>query len=569
MMKWWGWGKADFSFPMQDKPNLWPWIRKTLGIESDSAYLPVSRQTITLAPPRLDTDFMANLQNRFGENQYSTSEDERILHTYGKSYPDLVRIRRGEIKRAPDLVFFPECHGDVEFLIETAHDLNVCVIAFGGGTNIVGGVEPLDLQKRMIVSLDLRKMNRVISIDDYSLTATIEAGALGPKLESDLQARGFSLGHYPDSFEFSTLGGWLATRSAGMQSDAYGKIEDMVVALRLVTPRGTLSTRITPASAAGPDLNRMALGSEGTLGVITEATMKIHRTPAVKDYRGFLFRTFEDGIHAIHETLGQGFIPSMIRLQDAGETELAINLKSPKKGFGAWFQRQVKKYLKYAGYAKPCILLIGFEGDEKVIAPVRQGSLAILKKYGAFSLGKGVGKTWSADKFNVPYLRDFIMDYACMVDVAETATTWSNLLPLYRNSIAAIKSQFAKDGLPGYVGCHISHTYSTGASLYFTYAARQKIGRELEQYYGYKKIITDTFLKSGGTLTHHHAVGYEHKAWMEEEVSRAGIATLHALKNHLDPKAILNPGKLLPELKPAQNSSVGLPNERGTGIYSA
>jgi len=547
MMKWWGWGKAEYSFPMDNKPSLWPWIQNKLGLHGATPIAPVPREKIRLPPSRIHADFLRKLEAIFKPEQLSTDEDERLLHSYGKSYPDLFRVRRGEIQRAPDLVCLPESHEQVERLMELAHAEGVCVIPFGGGTNIVGGIEPLERGQRTVVTLDLRRMNRVLSVDPYSMTATIQAGALGPELEAQLEAQGFSLGHYPDSFEFSTLGGWLATRSAGMQSDAYGKIEDMVVSLRLVTPRGTLTTRLTPASSAGPDLNRMVVGSEGTLGVITEATMRIHRAPAVKDYRGYLFRSFEDGVNAIHESLDRGFVPSMIRLQDTGETELAFHLKSPKRGLEAWVQAQVKKYLKAKGYTSPCILLVGFEGDADALVTTRRGAVAIIKKHGGFSLGSGVGKTWSADKFNVPYLRDFIMDYGCMVDVSETAAVWSKVLPLYRNTIAAIKSQFDQEGLPGYVGCHISHTYPTGACLYFTYAAKQKPGEELEQYYGYKSLVTNVFLQSGGTLTHHHAVGYEHKPWMLEEVSATGLEALRALKTALDPQGILNPGKLIPD----------------------
>jgi alkyldihydroxyacetonephosphate synthase len=434
----------------------------------------------------------------------------------------------------------------VEALVQLAHQRDFCLIPFGGGTNIVGGINPEVDEPRPMLTLSLRNMSRLVSIDTQSRTATIQAGALGPKLEADLAERGHSLGHYPDSFEYSTLGGWLATRSAGMQSDEYGRIEDMVVSIKMATPSGTIVTKAVPASSVGPDLNRVMIGSEGILGVITEATMRVHKTPAAKDYRGFLFRTFADGVRAIQECLDQGFAPSMIRLQDSGESELAFNMKAPARGLEGWLQDRVKSWLRSRGYTEPCILIVGFEGEEHAVARTRRGALQIIKRHGGFALGRSVGQTWSKDKFNIPYLRDYIMDYSCMADVAETSTLWSNILPLYDGTVEALKARFRQEDGTGYIGCHISHTYPTGACLYFTFAARQPQGKELEHYYEYKRLITDTIIRLGGTLSHHHAVGIEHRPWLAQEVSPAGLQALRALKTSLDPKHTLNPGKLLP-----------------------
>ncbi|HEX4326233.1 MAG TPA: FAD-binding oxidoreductase, partial [Burkholderiales bacterium] len=527
---------------------LWPWIAKKLGVVSPApTAVPVELSSIEMAPTRLGAELLAELRHILQPGQIALDPHERLLHSYGKSFPDLFCVRNGVVRRAPDAVLLPDSHQQVEALVQLAHLRNFCLIPFGGGTNIVGGINPEPIEERLMLTLSLRNMNRLISIDPQSRTATIQAGALGPKLEADLAAHGHSLGHYPDSFEYSTLGGWLATRSAGMQSDAYGKIEDMVVSIKIVTPSGTIVTKAVPSSSAGPDLNRIMVGTEGILGVITEATMRIHRAPAVKDYRGYLFKNFEDGVRGILECLDRGFLPSMLRLQDSGESELAFNMKAPKHGFEGWVQKQVKKWLKSHGYTEPCILIIGFEGDENAIAASRRAALGIMKGHGGFSLGKGVGNTWAADKFNIPYLRDYVMDYGCMADVAETSTLWSNLLPLYAGTVEAVKARFDAGDGTGYIGCHISHTYKTGACLYFTFAARQPKGQELDHYYEYKRLITDTIMRLGGTLSHHHAVGIEHRPWMAQEVSPAGLQALRALKASLDPKCVLNPGKLLPE----------------------
>lgn len=547
MSKWWGWGDPKLSFPMGDKPLLWPWIRQKLGMSVERVTLPVGRDAVAVPAPNLNHRFTQALRECLKPEQLSTDETDRLNRSFGKSYPNLWHARQGFVPQAPDLIVWPAGHDDVVKIIELANAHNVCVVPFGGGTNIVGGVDPRDDKDRMVVCLDMRRMNRLLALDPYSMTAVIEAGALGPKMEKDLQDKGFSLGHYPDSYEYSTLGGWVATRSAGMQSDEYGKIEDMVVALKMVTPAGTIVTRTVPAASSGPDLNRMMCGSEGVLGVITEATMRVHRAPEVKDYRGFLFRSFAEGAAAAHECVHRGFAPSMIRLQDAGETELAFHMKSPKKGLEGLIQKPIKAYLKAKGYTAPCIMVIGFEGYKDAIASTRDAALKIMKKHGGFPLGASVGKTWSKDKFNVPYLRDYVMDYGVMCDVAETATTWRNLIPLHTATVNALKEKFASEWGHGYVGCHISHTYKTGACLYFTYASKQVEGKELEQYYGYKKLVTDTFMQNGATLTHHHAVGYEHRPWMEQEIGATGIETLRALKDKLDPNGILNPGKLIPD----------------------
>jgi alkyldihydroxyacetonephosphate synthase len=331
-----------------------------------------------------------------------------------------------------------------------------------------------------------------------------------------------------------------------MQSDAYGKIEDMVVALRMVTPLGTLTTRPAPRAATGPDLNQVAVGSEGVLGVITEATMRVHRNPPVRAYHGFVFPTFEAGHAAIYECVTGGFPPSLFRLSDARETELAFQMKAPDTGLKRLVTQAFKKYLAGKGYGAPCLMITGFEGDPDPVAALRAGATRILKKHQGFHLGTKVGDSWSREKYNLPYLRDYVMDYGVMADVAETSTVWSNLLPLYHGAKKTLEDRLRADGKRFYLGCHISHTYKTGASLYFTFAAHMTPGKELEEYYRYKRLVTETFVTHGGTLSHHHAVGIEHQAWIEREVTPTGVRALRGLKTALDPHGIMNPGKLIP-----------------------
>lgn len=547
-MKWWGWGAEDFEFPMANKPDLWPFIRRKSGLSPDARRAaPVQEKDVRLSPPEVHPELLRALRGQLKEEQIRTDDRDRLVHAYGKSFPDLFRARRGVIERAPDLVVYPDCHDEVEFILNEAKRVGAKVVPFGGGTNIVGGVEHRDAGGFTRVTLDLRRMNRLLDLDPRSQTATLEAGAVGPVLEETLQAKGYSLGHYPDSFEYSTLGGWLATRSAGMQSDAYGKIEDMVVALKLVTPVGTLRTRVTPATSAGPDLDRMVCGSEGVLGVITEATMRVHPNPEVKDYKGWLFPSFAAGVEAMQECVVKDCPPSMFRLQDEPETELAFCMRSPPKGFKKVVEGWIMGWLKSRGYATPAMMLVGLEGCDGYVRSLRKRVTPILKKHGGFCLGGSIGRKWSESKFHIPYLRDVLMDYNFVCDVAETAGVWSKLLELYTAGRKSIEELLRSEGKLGYIGCHVSHTYHTGASLYFTWATLQDEGRELEQYYRCKRAITDAFMRTHGTLTHHHAVGYEHRPWMAEEVGATGLRALRGLKQALDPDGIMNPGKLLPE----------------------
>ena len=282
--------------------------------------------------------------------------------------------------------------------------------------------------------------------------------------------------------------------------------------------------------------------------------MKVHPVPAVKDYHGVLFPDFESGSAAIHEAISRNASPTMFRLQDVAETGLATSMRHPPTGVNAFIQAQLKKYLKMKGYTTPCLMMVGFEGEPDHAVDMRRKVIPLMKKNRGFHLGNSVGKTFQKNKFAVPYLRDILMNHGCMVDVAETAAVWSKLMPLYRAARDAIQGQFKKEGYPGYIGCHISHSYVDGASLYFTFAAKQIAGKELEQYYRFKRLITETFMQNGGTLSHHHAVGYEHRPWMEREVTRPGLTLLRGLKATLDPSGIMNPGKLVPPIDPAMDA---------------
>jgi alkyldihydroxyacetonephosphate synthase len=547
-MKFSGWGAPDKTFVTEDKPKLWPFIRETLGMDPEHRSTPVDWDTIPVAAPRIDERFSAALKGIVGETNIFADRQVRLRHAMGKSYRDLLRARTGQLGRIPDLVVTPGSHEEVEALLRAADEHGVKVIPFGGGTNIVGGVEVSPAVEGPAITVSLRRMKRLLSIDAESLTATMEAGMLGPEIEDALNRAGYSLGHFPDSFEFSTLGGWLATRSAGMQSDLYGKIEDMVVALKMATPQGTIATANVPKAAAGPDLNQIVVGSEGVLGIITEATMQIHRL-AGREYRGILFPDFRSGAEFMRTCVQERYGASTVRLSNDQETALGFAMKKTSTPFQGFVQRAFKLHLTKVRRFKmegACLLIAGLEGSAREIGQKRRPLLALARKFGGVDLGTSVGDRWFAGKYDYPYLRDAVMDHGCMADVTETAVPWSQVVPIHEKVKAAMHAHLRRGASPGYVGCHISHSYPSGACLYFTFGTAQQKGDELGQYLRAKKTIVDVLVEAGAALSHHHAIGYEHLPWMERYLGPCGIKVLAGLKAALDPRDTCNPGKLIP-----------------------
>lgn len=553
-MKFQGWGDPHKAYDLTHRPYLWPFVHAQIGLADrlDSDFVPIGQ--IVVPAPRLDSGFMAAVTLALGASQVSTDNQVRLLHTYGKSYRDLLRARAGQLDRVPDAVLFPRSRADVEAILAAATARRVQIVPFGGGTNIVGGVEADPTRPGMAATVSLRQMNRVLAVDPVARTARIEAGALGPELEAALNAQGFSLGHFPDSFEFSTLGGWLATRSAGMQSDAYGKIEDMVVSLTLCTPAGTLVTRNVPRSATGPDLAQIAVGSEGTLGLITEAVMRIHPV-GLRENRGLLVPGFANGIALARALAHRGALPSTTRISNPQETALSFATKSPSAGAAALFAKAFKSYLRHVRrfpLDDACLMITGFEASSATeLSAQRRATLAICREFGAVDLGTSVGAKWFAGRYDYPYLRDTVMDRGGMADVTETAATWDALPALYDDVKKSLHAHLRRGEFPGYVGCHLSHSYPDGACLYFTFAAAREKGRELPQYLETKRLIFEILLRHGATLTHHHAVGYELLPWMPRHLGPTGVQLLRGLKQSVDPLNLCNPGKLIPGDAPA------------------
>jgi alkyldihydroxyacetonephosphate synthase len=550
-MKWWGWGEEEVGFDSRAHPGLWPYAKSVLDVEEDEVDAqPVPLEAVRLRDAIRHDGFLAELRRGMRGDQICDSRRERVIHAYGKGFRDLFRMRRGLAEGAPDLVLYPENETDVLMTLRAAAHHDVVVIPFGGGSNIAGCLERSEA-RRMAVSLDMRRMRRVLAVDTESFTARIEAGAFGPDLEEQLNGYGLTLGHFPDSFLHSTLGGWIATRSAGMQSDKYGKIEDMVIALRMVTPVGVLATRTVPKSSNGIDVNHLCIGSEGTLGVITEATMRVHPRPELRRTHGYLFPEFEAGIEAMHECVRQECVPSMLRLSDPDKTALSLAFKPPSSRLSQAVTKIMKGYLKAKGFdSRACLMLTTFEGSKAGAIRQHNQVNAIYRRFGAVDLGSGSGKSFESTKYDFPHIRDFLLDRAITSDVSETSTVWSNLVPLYRETTTALRAAILESGVRPWVGCHISHTYQSGASLYLTFALRQQDGHEMQQYLHAKRAAQQSFIDHGATLSHHHAVGTEHLPWLTEDISPVGVMAVGAIKGGLDPDNIMNPGRLRPSATP-------------------
>jgi alkyldihydroxyacetonephosphate synthase len=550
-LRWWGWGTLDRSFDFKGRTALWPGLERMLELPKDrEPRPPVPLEEIELPPTRLDGRMLIWLRKLLGDEAVFTDRRTRVEHAYGKSYRDLIRLRAGYIPHPPDAVVYPADEGEIAALLAWAADNDIVIIPFGGGSSVLGGVEPPP-GDRLCITLDLAKLDRVLSVDPVSRTARIQAGATGPEVEAQLNAQSFTLGHFPQSFEFSTLGGWVVTRSAGQNSIGYGKIEDMTQAVRVVTPVGAMETRDTPATAAGPSILGLMMGSEGTYGVLTEATMRLHPLPKVQDYRGLLFRTFADGLAAFRDLIQSDLHPSIVRLSDPPETAAYALMAHQHHGLRGLFDKALERYLGFRGYSldDSCLMILGFDGERDDVEYRWTRALEICRDHRGLHLGRSIGRSWKRDRFAPPYLRDDLLENGVLVDTLETATTWSNLMSVYQAMTAAMKNAIAATGGgPGAVLTHVSHAYPHGASLYSTFLGRQVSSDPLEnqeQWRTIKREATEAILAAGGTLSHHHGVGQDHAPWLEEEIGPLGMQVLQAIKQTFDSGNIMNPGVLL------------------------
>jgi alkyldihydroxyacetonephosphate synthase len=526
-MKWNAWGDPDAATPLSD--DIRSLLKQALGVGDSVAPEPDPDQ-VQLRPSALtDTDADA-LAGIVGADHCRVGHRDRLLHAGGKSTLDLLRRADSGVQDAPDAVLLPGSDDEVAAILAHCSRHGIAVVPFGGGTSVVGGLDPIRGRFDAVVSLDLRRLDRLFGLDEESGVAEFGAGVTGPNAEHLLGERGFSLGHFPQSFQFATIGGFAATRSSGQDSAGYGRFGDMIRGLRVVTPAGVLDLGRAPESAAGPDLRELLIGSEGIFGVITRVRVRVHRVPEVTRYEAWSFPDFATGTAALRAVTQTGTRPTVIRLSDEAET--GVNLATTE----AIGENQV---------TGGCLAITLFEGTPAHTEARHAETGAVLAAHGGTSLGEEAARAWERGRFSAPYLRDSLLAAGALCETLETATDWSDIPALKAAVTDALTTALAESGTPALVLCHVSHVYASGAALYFTVVAGLR-GNPIEQWCTAKAAASDAIMAAGATITHHHAVGTDHRPWMMQEVGELGVAVLHAVKSTLDPAGILNPGKLIP-----------------------
>jgi len=521
-MHWSRWGDPDLAQPLpQSARDL---VEMAFGPPEEHAL--TALEAIRLPAP-LSAELAGELRAIVGEPHVHLDHETRVRRTRGKSTTDLLKMRDGDGSDAPDAVVRPADHDQVAAVVMWCAERNVALVPFGGGTSVVGGLAVKREGYAGVVALDVVRLKRLVSVDKESGTAVLEAGLLGPEVEALLAGHDLTLGHFPQSFEYASIGGFAATRSSGQASSGYGRFDDLVVGLKVATPIGTLELCSAPSNAAGPDLRQLVLGSEGAFGVITSVTLRVRPVPAVKVYEGWRFGSFVDGAAALRDLAQSGAAPTVLRLSDENET--AINLASEVG----------------AESAGGCLMITGYEGERATVDTMRAAVRSRLRALEAVPLGEQAGSEWAGGRFHGPYLRDSMLDIGVLVETVETATFWSNLRSLYDGVRTALETTLTDQGTPPIVLCHISHVYETGASLYFTVAAKQNEDA-LAQWAKAKAAASDAMIAAGATITHHHAVGQDHKPWLAQEIGPVGVEILRAVKDSIDPAGVLNPGVLIP-----------------------
>ena len=514
----WGWGYEGDGLDPAEEHRLRQFYAARFGVAGGPPQLPKADDVRLRAPRIRPPAALAPL--------CSTEPYERLLHTYGKSFPDAVRAFARDFKNAPDLVAKPRSEADVVAILDWADGADAAVIPFGGGSSVCGGVDPVVGESFAgTVSLDLKGLDQVLEIDRASRAARIQGGILGPDLEAALRPHNLTLRHFPQSFEFSTLGGWIATRSGGHFATLYTHIDDLVESLRAVTPAGTLETRRLPGSGAGPSPDRLMIGSEGALGVITEAWLRLQDRPTFRAGAALAFDDFMAGAKAVCAVAQAGLYPSNLRLVDADECEAnGVNDGS---------------------YA---LLVLAFESADHPVEAWQVRALELVRDHGGRLLPDDTeAQAWRTAFIRMPYAREVQVPAGIIADTFESAITWDRF-EAFHDHVKAATEQALREatGRVGVVTCRFTHVYPDGPAPYFTFHAMGRADALMEQWRHVKQKASDAVIEGGGTITHHHAVGRDHMPWYERQRPELFGAALAAAKSRLDPKGLLNPGVLLP-----------------------
>ncbi|MDP1978279.1 FAD-binding oxidoreductase [Undibacterium sp.] len=530
MRRWNGWGDDSVTYAINADALSFLQERIGKGTPQTDAELNQVCQQVPASRlpshPLIDTDALG-----------------RVRHSLGQSLPDWLKMRFGKISHFPDGVAYPESAEDVRSLLDFATLHNIALIPYGGGTSVVGHLAVTE-SVQPVLSVDMSRMSQLINLDKESQLATFGAGVFGPDLEAQLRAHGYTLGHFPQSFEYSTLGGWVVTRSSGQQSLRYGRIEQLLAGARVETPAGRFDIKTFPASAAGLDLREMLLGSEGRLGILTEVTVRITPLPALEEFHAVFFPDWDAAQTAVRTIVQTKPGLSMLRLSNATETLTSLTLAGHKKLIGL-----LESYLRLRACDEAkCVLLIGASGEKSQVSHAIKFALKVAGQQGGVHVGKIMGEKWKQGRFRNVYLRNSAWQQGYAIDTVETACDWSRVKTMMLNIEQAGRDAMATENEQVHAYTHLSHLYGQGASVYSTFVYRLTGDYEQDhaRWRRLKSAVSAAIVANGGTISHQHGVGSDHAAYLESEKGSLGISGMRHLFKHFDPQGIMNPGKLLP-----------------------
>lgn len=528
MRRWNGWGETSEHNPLSTEARQF--LKERVGDSTPNA--DASRESVLLNVAR----------SRLADGPYfTTTAETRLDHSRGQSYADWLALRYGKPGAVADGVALPSTREEADTALQAALNIGAVVIPYGGGTSVVGHLD-VPQGDRPVVNISLKKLNRLKNVDARNWLATFDAGTPGPLVESQLRSQGFLLGHFPQSYEYSTVGGWVVTRSSGQQSLRYGRIEQMLHSARLATPRGVVEIGGCSASSAGPDLREALMGSEGRLGLVTEATLRIRPIPTHEDFHAVFFPSWEAGLEAIRALAQADLGLSMLRLSNEVETETQLALAGHEKLI-TW----LKRYLKMRKIGeRPVMLLIGATGNHRDVLRLKRESLSIAKQHKGVNTGRAIGKGWAKNRFKGPYLRNSLWEAGYGADTVETCVSWANTTQAMRAIEAAAQKVFESFGERAHCFTHLSHVYRSGCSVYSTFVFRAggDYERDLERWKQLKARVSEAIVASGGTISHQHGVGRDHAPYLVREKGALGMDLIRAMASEFDPQGLMNPGKL-------------------------
>ena len=526
-------------------PSLLPWVSDVMSVNFREAAIPRKPFPPPISASRATPEFLSALQLIVGPAQTSIEPMVRLRHGHGHTVEEIFALRNDGLSRVPDVVVYPQSAGHVEALVRFAAEHNAVLVAFGGGTNVIDALRCSDNETRTIVSVDMRQMNRILWIDAENQTACIEAGAVGRYLATALAQHGFTMGHEPDSYEFSTLGGWIATHASGMKKNRYGNIEDILLDVQVVTAAGLVSrTPVVPRDSIGADPRRWIMGSEGRFGIITQATVKIRRLPETEQHDAMVFKSFEQGVSFLHELTRTGKIPASVRLVDNMQFQLSQTLKPGAEGIGALKRRAEKWFITRAKGFDPktmvaCTLL--YEGNRDEVAAQQATVKRLAKKHGGVSAGAENGAKGYQLTFGIAYLRDFVMGFGVLAESFETTVSWTDVLALCARVKQRLLDEFAQLGLPGrpFITARVTQLYDSGVCVYFYLGIHHgSAGHPTDVYAILERAARDEILNCGGSLSHHHGVGKLRREFLPRVLSPAARAWSDGIKHAVDPQRL-------------------------------